>query len=333
MIDFRYHLVSVIAIFMALAVGIVLGSGPLKDPIDNTISQQADELREQRNALQEDLRRAQERTAYEDEVVAALAGGVAQGRLDGDRVVVVTAPGADPEVAQQLAGAVEDAGGAVTGTVGLSDTYLDPANEEELDALTTRLVLPGTTFPGDADARQRIDTVLARGLLTAAAGAGAGVEEEGQGTAPEDDAAPASDPGAQALLTGLEELEYLTVEGTPSQRAGLALVVAAPAPEQGDQPGAADGDALVDLVGALDGAGSGTLVAGTQTANSEGGLVRAVRTDEVGESVSTLDAADSAAGRLTAVLALDAERAGTAGAYGYGAEADAVLPDLAPAGS
>ncbi|HUV47611.1 MAG TPA: copper transporter, partial [Actinomycetes bacterium] len=33
MIDFRYHIVSIVAIFMALAVGIVLGSGPLKDDI------------------------------------------------------------------------------------------------------------------------------------------------------------------------------------------------------------------------------------------------------------------------------------------------------------
>ncbi|NIS33816.1 MAG: copper transporter, partial [Actinobacteria bacterium] len=31
MIDFRYHLVSIIAVFFALAVGIVLGAGPLGD--------------------------------------------------------------------------------------------------------------------------------------------------------------------------------------------------------------------------------------------------------------------------------------------------------------
>ena len=29
-IDFRYHLVSVVSIFLALAVGIVLGAGPLQ---------------------------------------------------------------------------------------------------------------------------------------------------------------------------------------------------------------------------------------------------------------------------------------------------------------
>ena len=33
MIDFRYHLVSLVSVFLALAVGIVLGAGPLKDTI------------------------------------------------------------------------------------------------------------------------------------------------------------------------------------------------------------------------------------------------------------------------------------------------------------
>ena len=32
MINFRYHVVSIIGIFMALAVGVVLGAGPLHEP-------------------------------------------------------------------------------------------------------------------------------------------------------------------------------------------------------------------------------------------------------------------------------------------------------------
>ena len=33
MIDFRYHLVSIVAVFLALAVGVVLGSATLNGPI------------------------------------------------------------------------------------------------------------------------------------------------------------------------------------------------------------------------------------------------------------------------------------------------------------
>ncbi len=38
MIDFRYHLVSIVSIFLALAVGIVLGAGPLQDQVGNTLT-------------------------------------------------------------------------------------------------------------------------------------------------------------------------------------------------------------------------------------------------------------------------------------------------------
>ena len=54
MIDFRYHLVSLVSVFLALAVGIVLGAGPLKEPIATGLTQSgrlaAADRDEQRNA-------------------------------------------------------------------------------------------------------------------------------------------------------------------------------------------------------------------------------------------------------------------------------------------
>lgn len=40
MIDFRYHLVSIISIFLALAVGIVLGAGPLQGNLGSQLTDQ-----------------------------------------------------------------------------------------------------------------------------------------------------------------------------------------------------------------------------------------------------------------------------------------------------
>ena len=42
-IDFRYHLVSIVAIFLALALGIVLGSTTLSDSVSDTLRQQANQ--------------------------------------------------------------------------------------------------------------------------------------------------------------------------------------------------------------------------------------------------------------------------------------------------
>ena len=54
MIDFRYHLVSLIAVFLALAVGVVLGAGPLDDPIGQTVESRADALSTSNNELRQD---------------------------------------------------------------------------------------------------------------------------------------------------------------------------------------------------------------------------------------------------------------------------------------
>ena len=55
MIDFRYHLVSLISVFLALAVGIVLGAGPLKQPIGESLQSQVEGLRTDRDHLRSEL--------------------------------------------------------------------------------------------------------------------------------------------------------------------------------------------------------------------------------------------------------------------------------------
>ncbi len=37
MITFRYHIVSLVSVFLALAIGIALGGGPLKGEVDNSL--------------------------------------------------------------------------------------------------------------------------------------------------------------------------------------------------------------------------------------------------------------------------------------------------------
>ena len=47
MIDFRYHIVSIVSIFLALAVGIVLGAGPLQNQLGTTLTKQVSNLRKE----------------------------------------------------------------------------------------------------------------------------------------------------------------------------------------------------------------------------------------------------------------------------------------------
>ena len=43
MIDFRYHVVSLAAALMALAIGIVLGSGPLRTALVSSLTDETDQ--------------------------------------------------------------------------------------------------------------------------------------------------------------------------------------------------------------------------------------------------------------------------------------------------
>ena len=51
MIDFRYHLVSLISVFLALAVGIVLGAGPLRENLGDQLAGQVEQLRTEKDQL------------------------------------------------------------------------------------------------------------------------------------------------------------------------------------------------------------------------------------------------------------------------------------------
>ncbi|GAB3162505.1 copper transporter [Myceligenerans halotolerans] len=89
MIDFRYHLVSLISVFLALAVGIILGAGPLQGALGETLTRQVDTLREERNVLRAQLDDTTRRLGADEEFVAAAAPRLLDGALPGRRVAVV----------------------------------------------------------------------------------------------------------------------------------------------------------------------------------------------------------------------------------------------------
>ena len=55
MISFRYHIVTLVSVFLALAVGIALGGGPLKGEVDNTLVDQVKADRQTKSQLQADI--------------------------------------------------------------------------------------------------------------------------------------------------------------------------------------------------------------------------------------------------------------------------------------
>jgi hypothetical protein len=139
--------------------------------------------------------------------------------------------------------------------------------------------------------------------------------------------APAADTASlSSVLAGLVALDVLAVEGDSVTPADYAVVLTGGGFTGGD---ATDrNNTLVDLVSALDSAGSGAVVAGDAASTRDGaGLVGVLRSDpKLSAAVSTVDNVDVAAGQISAVLALGRETEGTAGKYGTGEDTQPVPP-------
>src|SRR5690606_30462555 len=126
-INFRYHVVSLTAVFLSLAVGLVLGStvlnGPMLDALNSqvtTLGQANQQLREQVNFLEGEAER-------EEAFAAEAASLLLRQTLPNRRVTVVALPEAT-EYADQLVERLKLTGAEITGTVRLTDRFAQPAH-------------------------------------------------------------------------------------------------------------------------------------------------------------------------------------------------------------
>lgn len=354
MIDFRYHLVSIVAVFLAAAVGIVLGTTTLNGVVLKDLNSRVSTLSHDKDGLHNQLATAQTTMARDDGWAAAAAGPLIAGRLTGQRVAIVRAPGASAALRDTLAQAVADAGGEVTVSVDLASAYVDPSQVDRVGEVATALAPAG--IPGDPQASpaRRMAEVLAGALVrggkapgaTASPGARGGSPASGGGAATASAGAQASGGGSTGgrtpgvtndpttgVLAGLETAQLLHVVSQNPRPATLALVVTGAPASQSASPSPSaspSDDPLLDLVGALDTEGKGAVVAGPADAAAAGGYLAAVRASGLADTVSTVDSVDGPRGLVAAVWALAAQPRGGAGAYGQAATGDAPLPSPAP---
>jgi hypothetical protein len=128
-----------------------------------------------------------------------------------------------------------------------------------------------------------------------------------------------------SVLAGLSALNVLTAEGDSVAPADYAVVLTTGSFTGSDA--AARNAILADLVSALDGAGSGAVVAGDDGSAADNGLVGVIRADPtLSAAVSTVDNSAAAPGRISTVLALVGEGDGTSGKYGTGRDTQPVPP-------
>jgi len=321
-IDFRYHLVSLVSVFLALAVGIVLGAGPLRENLGDQLTKQVDALRKEKDDLRVANATKDASIEHRDDFVTGFTPRLVAGELTNRTVAVVRTPGVDDATVDTVVSTLGTAGGTVTAKVELTDAWTDPERRATREQVAAQLAagVPGGVAGDDPQAR--LDALLARALLS---GAPAGPD--------------VVDDAARAVLTGLDTNDLVNVDGEVTGRADIALVLVPGVPEAtgqqaAPQPSGEDLDPAGDfatLSRALDSYG-GTVVSGPASSATADGLVAAVRkNDAAAREVSTVDSGTTPMGDVAAVLALRQQAEGRTGHYGFGNGATAPAPDAASA--
>lgn len=265
MISYRHHIVSLVAVFLALAVGVALGGGPLSELGRDDTPASATTRHDPREASA---------ASFGEDFAAASAAKLYDGGLRDHAVSVVTMPGASGDVVSALGAQIEAAGGQVTGTYDVLATLTDPAEKSLVDTLGSQLM----TLLGSGAVSADASTYVRLGQLIGLAAA--------SGDLPSEDAT-----SVRQSLAGAELLS--SPEG--AVRAPLVLVVL------GDQTNPA---ILSGLVSGLAAKATGVVVAGDATSAKGQGDLAQLRSAPASDDVATVDGVDTTVGQVTAVLAL-----------------------------
>jgi hypothetical protein len=338
-LNLRYHLVSIVAIFLALGLGVVAGATVVDRGTVSFLQDRVDEVEEAvarteeaNAALRAELDRAREReVALAEEASSRLVPGL----LDGVPVIVVRLPGGDTATDDALRSTLSASGAVVDPIVTLGeDLRLD--DEETRRRLAEALGLP----EGLIDRPDSMARVAARRLAAAL-----WPPAYQPSSLPEEE----REAGAARDLAILTESGFLTVERGPD----------APAPDTGVPPPAeptadippsvgpavgfvlvtspdreltTDARLVIDLLATVARSSPAPNIVVATMGDGSDPPVSLLREEEPAvANVATVDDAFSFAGRLAIILALrDGPEAGGVGHFGSGPGAQRLIP-AAPA--
>jgi hypothetical protein len=324
-IDFRYHLVSIVAVFLALAIGIVLGSTELQGPAYNLLDKTTSKLQNELGQVSSQRDAAQQQASEGEMYAQAVEPTVLRGLLAKQRLLIVTEPGAQSSVVSGISSAALAAGASITGQINLATKFFDTSGttQDSLNVTTTDVAqAAGLTLDSSATYQQQAVQVIASEILTTAAAS--------DGKPPVADQAT----NAATMLQAYAGSQFLSTTGQPASSATLVVVVT---PQNPPSDGSTDqlDQVLIPLVTELAAKSSATVVVGSSAGSGAGSPIAVLRSNNVSGQVSTVDDADLVAGQTVAMQALAVGLAGgKAGSYGFTANgATAIAPSPAPSPS
>jgi len=296
-ISFRYHVVSIIAVFLGIVLGVVAGATALNGAVVGDLRRQVSDLKAD-NKKQTDTVAWLTVQANNANVLAQSYGpALYANKLGNVGVVLVLAPGASSAMAGAVDAQIVAAGGKVTAHIALSKDLIDARRAADVRSLVTSGIHPmGLSLPETDDAGRLAGSLLGFVLLG-----------KGQPT------------DLTQTMAGLTTLNMVKATGTPNS-GNLVVIVA---PGTNSDPGALT--ELSNLVSQIGSTGP-TVAVGDTVSATPSGLIGSLRAVQGPRTVSTVDDADTALGQLTFVLAANQALSGKHGHYGVGPAAESLLP-------
>jgi hypothetical protein len=305
-ISFRFHLVSLVAVFLAIGVGVLMGTTVINRGVVSQLESQTEGFSNQLDALREELGVLQAEAEVWGDFGEEAMVPILSGRLIEREVVLITQEGTSEESLAGVRKALEAAGAQVVALLS-AGPRMALATDADREALAAIVGTDGTAEPAAvaAEAARLIAERLAEG------------------------------PNGTDTLERLLDGDFLVIQGPRLTESGLrtlgganeSIITVAGGPAQADlEP---EGF-LVPLVADL--AVTGMPVVAAEPA--EGGeqeppFVSALRGDpEVATLIATQDNVDHPAGQIGLVLALEDLLQGDPGHYGVKDGASAALPEL-----
>jgi hypothetical protein len=304
-ISFRFHIVSIVAVFLALAIGVVFGSTVIDQTIVDGLRNRVEDVRDnldERQAANDEL------SSQVDDLEAFATDSAAisvSGRLQDAVTVVITDRGVDQDPIDSTVELLGEAGASVRGVLTIDDSWT-LADADQRSALADVV---------DLDAGEPIESIQGRAASLLVADLASPVEVVDDGTGALDEIAD----------LGLVDFEVMDDVVVPRQAGVLFVVVSGP---DSDLP---DSDHTTPFALSAVEAGGGVVLTEVW-AEHDGGPDRAdslagvLGDPDLSSQISTVDDLDLVFGPTTVVLTLVGTAAGDVGHYGVGDGADAAAP-------
>lgn len=310
MVDFRYHLVSLVSVFLALALGIILGAGPLQNSIGEALSGEVSNLREANQQIKLTNEELKKRNDQQNAGISKVAPLLLSGTMTGRSVGIVVLPGADEAYVNEAQNWLKQTGASVVGEIHIDQAWTDAEDSSYRGSFADQIA----AYVTGAEPTNDPNTVLAMALNQIAR---EGIATENNKTLSE-------------LLTGTDTPMITGINGFNTGADGLviitndAVVPADTEPVDGEAKAQSEYDAktFAELARTLK-SGGPVVVAGAADTNND--VVRMMRDSR--PACSTVDSIDTVMGQINISLAMAAEFSGKSVQLGFEAGATSEIGD------